>query len=143
MRRSVNASTAIRAASIGWTPVETFALRATGTLVRSKDERTGNPLYGSPPVTFDLEARWRFAETWTLGSRYTHRFELDRPGFEEVARDSVDVVDADVRWRPLESLDLQFYVRNAFDEDHYATADALSAFAPERSFGVNATWTMH
>jgi iron complex outermembrane receptor protein len=68
---------------------------------------------------------------------------MDRPGFEEVERDAVDVVDADLRWQLNPSVGLQLYVRNAFNEDYYATADELSTFAQERSFGVNVMWTMH
>jgi iron complex outermembrane receptor protein len=128
---------------IGWTPTENFALRASGTLVRSNDETTDQPLFGSPPVTTELEAKYHFSDAWSLGARWQHRFEMDRPGFEEVARDSVDLVDAEVRWRALESLELQFYARNLFDEDYFATADALSALGEERSIGVNVTWSIH
>ncbi|MGN6520473.1 MAG: hypothetical protein ACTHK2_13705, partial [Dokdonella sp.] len=66
-----------------------------------------------------------------------------RPGFEELERDAVDVVDADLRWRVRDGLDLQFYLRNAFDENYYATADELSTFAQERSLGINVVWTLH
>ena len=128
---------------IGWTPTDNFALRATGTLVRSNDETTDNPLFGSPPVTAALEAKYQFTDALSAGAYWEHRFEMDRPGFEEVARDSVDLVGAEVRWRIVESFELQFFARNLFDEDYYATADALSALGEERSIGVNATWTIH
>jgi iron complex outermembrane receptor protein len=50
--------------------------------VDSEDENTDAPLFGSPPVTAQLEARYRFAGNWTFGMRYMHRWEMDDPGFE-------------------------------------------------------------
>lgn len=126
-------------AMLGWTPADAFALRATLAVVKSEDENTNAPLFGSPPVTAELEAKYRFGGAWTVGARYMHRFEHDDPGFEEVARDSVDVVDAELRYRVSDSLDVGIYAQNLFDEDYFATADALSARAPERSFGVSVT----
>ncbi|MCB1577951.1 MAG: TonB-dependent receptor, partial [Xanthomonadales bacterium] len=78
-----------------------------------------------------------------FGARYSHRWSVTRPGFEELERDAVDVVDADFRYRFSPSFNLQIYLRNAFDKRYYATADELSTFAPERSIGVNARWTLH
>jgi iron complex outermembrane receptor protein len=127
---------------IGWTPTDALALRASGTLVRSNDETTDDPLFGSPPVTTHVEARYRFTDAWSAAASWEHRFAMDRPGFEEVARDSVDLVGAEVRWRPVDDVELQFYARNLFDEDYYATADALSALGEERSFGINVAWSI-
>jgi iron complex outermembrane receptor protein len=128
--------------ALGWAaPAPGLALRASAAVVRGHDE-TGRPLYGIPPVTAELEARYARGD-WSVGARYSHRWKMDRPGFEEVERDAVDVVDADLRWRLRDGLDLQFYLRNAFDENYYATADELSTFAQERSIGVNLVWTLH
>lgn len=127
---------------LGWTPTAQLTLRASATLVRSKDERTGDPLYGSPPLTGTLEAHYDFGD-FTLGAFYSHRWRMDRPGFEEVERDAVDVVDLDLSWHASPQLELKAYVRNAFDEDYVATADELSALAPERSVGLAARWHMH
>ncbi|HEY6941878.1 TonB-dependent receptor [Dokdonella sp.] len=128
--------------AFAWTsPAPGLELRASATVVRGHDEH-GRPLYGVPPLTAELEARYA-RDRWSIGARYGHRWKMDRPGFEEVARDAVDVIDADVRWRLRDGLSLQFYLRNAFDEDYYATADALSTFAQERSIGVDVVWTMH
>jgi len=129
-------------AALGWTPTASLNLRASAALVRGKDKRSGEPLYGIPPITAELEAKYRVAD-FTFGARYSHRWRMDRPGFEEVARDAVDVVDADLRYRIRPSVDLQLYVRNLFDENYFATADELSTFAQERSFGVNLVWTLH
>ena len=128
-------------AALGWTPLDGLALRGSLALVRGEDKLTGDPLYGIPPVTAELEAKYSFSD-FTLGARYSHRWKMDRPGFEEVGRDAVDLVDADLRYRIHPSLDLQFYVRNLFDEDYYATADELSTFGQERSVGVNVVWTL-
>jgi iron complex outermembrane recepter protein len=125
---------------LSWQPVTNFSLRAGGTLVRSKDELTGNPLFGSPPLTATLDARYDFSR-FTLGAFYSHRWKMDRPGFEEVARDAVDVVDLDLIYHVNPHWDLKLYLRNAFDEDYVATADVLSAFAPERSIGLNLSWS--
>lgn len=129
-------------AALGWTPTAGFALRGSVALVRGEDKLTGDPLYGIPPVTAELEAKYSFSD-FTLGARYSHRWKMDRPGFEEVERDAVDIFDADLRYRIHPSLDLQLYVRNLFDEDYYATADELSTFGQERSVGVNVVWTLH
>jgi iron complex outermembrane receptor protein len=67
---------------------------------------------------------------------------MDRPGFEEVERDPVDLVDLDLGWSVSRAWRLKVYVRNLFDEDYYATADELSTFGPARSVGVSASWTM-
>ncbi len=128
--------------TLSWNPVPNFSLRAGGTLVRSKDELTGNPLYGSPPLTATLDARYDFAD-FTLAAFYSHRWKMDRPGFEEVERGAVDVVDLDLIYHINPSWNLKLYVRNAFDEDYVATADVLSALAPERSVGLNLSWAAH
>ncbi len=126
--------------AVSWTPAECFVLRASGTLVRSNDEVTDEPLFGTPPVTVSLDAKYDFSQ-FTLGAFYSHRWSMDRPGFEETERDAVDVVDLDLSYHLNPSWDLKLFVRNAFDEDYFATADVLSTFAPERSIGLNVTWT--
>ncbi|MFO1493365.1 MAG: TonB-dependent receptor [Lysobacterales bacterium] len=126
-------------AQLSWTPTEQLLLRATGTLVRSKDELSGNPLYGAPPVTGTLEARYDLAD-FTIGAFYSHRWSMKRPGFEEVKRDAVDVLDLDLTWHLSPDWSLQLYARNALNEDYVATADVLSALAPERSVGVSVLW---
>jgi iron complex outermembrane receptor protein len=130
-------------ALLGWTPTDAFSLRTSVAVVRSKDLRTGNPLFGSPPVTAEIEARHRFGDAFSLAGRYMHRWAMDRPGFEEVARDSVDLVDAEFDYDLGGGLGVGVYVQNLFDENHFATADALSALAPERSFGLHLTWLAH
>ncbi|GMU42532.1 MAG: TonB-dependent receptor [Xanthomonadales bacterium] len=127
---------------LGWTPVASLTLTASMTLVRSKDERTGDPLYGSPPLTGSLEARYDFGD-FTLGAFWSHRWRMDRPGFEEVERDAVDVLDLDLGWNVGADWHARIYVRNAFDEDYFATADELSAFAPGRSVGFDLSWALH
>lgn len=128
-------------AAIGWSPTNEFTLRSSVTIVRGSDN-TGQRLYGIPPVTADIEARYR-SDKIELGARYSHRWKVDRPGFEELPRDAVDIVDADARYRFTPSFNMQFYVRNMFDKQYFATSDDLSTFAPERSIGVNLNWTMH
>lgn len=127
---------------ISWTPTTSLLLRASGTLVRSKDETTGDPLYGSPPLTGTLEARYDFSD-FSFGAFYSHRWSMSRPGFEEVERDAVDIVDLDLTWHASSTWKLQLFLRNAFDADYYATADVLSALAPERSVGLNVVWAQH
>lgn len=127
-------------AAVGVTPIEHLYLQGGLTLVRSKDERTGDPLYGSPPLTTTFELRYDLDESITLGAFWTHRFEMDRPGFEEVERGSVDLVDLDISYQVNDQWRLQLYARNAFDEDYFATADELSTFGPERSIGLNVVW---
>ena len=123
---------------LGWTPTTELTLTASMTVVRSKDETTGDPLYGSPPLTGSLEARYDIGD-FTIGAYWSHRWKMDRPGFEEVERDAVDVVDLDLTWHASPQWSAQLYLRNALDEDYFATADVLSALAPERSVGVNLT----
>lgn len=126
---------------VGWTPSTSLTLRSGITLVRSKDELTGDPLYGSPPLTATLEAKYDINDELSLGAFYSHRWRMKRPGFEELPRDAVDVVDLDLTWRINTAWNVQLFVRNAFDENYVATADELSALAPERSVGVNVIWT--
>lgn len=128
-------------AAIGWSPTSEFSLRSSLTVVRGSDN-TGQKLYGMPPVTADLEARYRTTKV-EFGARYSHRWKVDRPGFEELPRAAVDVVDVDARYRFSPSVNLQFYVRNLFDKQYFATSDELSTFAPERSIGVNLNWTLN
>ncbi len=128
-------------AAIGWSPTSEFNLRSSVTVVRGSDN-SGQTLYGLPPVTADLEARYR-AQKFDLGTRYSHRWSVDRPGFEESPRNAVEVVDADARYHFTPSLNLQIYMRNLLDKQYYATSDELSTFAPERSIGVNLSWTIH
>ncbi len=128
-------------AAIGWSPTSEFSLRSSVAVVRGSDN-SGQTLYGLPPVTADLEARYR-AHKFDLGARYSHRWSVDRPGFEESPRNAVDVVDADAHYHFTPSLNLQIYMRNLLDKQYYATSDELSTFAPERSIGVNLSWTIH
>ena len=125
--------------ALSWTPTENFLLRASGTLVRSKDELTHDPLYGTPPLTATIEAKYDWAK-FTLGAFYSHRWHMSRPGFEETERDAVDILDMDLRFHVNHAWDLQLFMRNALDEDYFATADVLSAFAPERSIGLGVIW---
>ncbi len=127
-------------ATLGWTPDARLRVLATGAVVRSKDELTGNPLYGAPPVSAGLQATWAFSQA-TLGGYYSHRWPMKRPGFEEVRRNGVDLFDLDLTLHAGHGFDIQLYVRNAFDEDYFATADELSTFGPERSFGLNLVWS--
>ncbi|MCB1609385.1 MAG: TonB-dependent receptor [Xanthomonadales bacterium] len=129
-------------ASLGWAATPNLWLRGGFTLVRSKDELTGDPLYGSPPPTASLEAKYDW-DQFTLGALYTHRFEMDRPGFEELRRDSVNLLDLDLSYEINQDWRAQLFVRNALDEDYYATADDLSTFGQERSVGVNLSWSLH
>jgi iron complex outermembrane receptor protein len=126
-------------AALVWTPISDFSLRATGAVVRGENQQSGDELYGIAPVTVTLEAKYNFAD-FTLGGHYSHRRRVTHPGFEEVERDAVDVFDAELRYRINPQLDLQFYLRNAFNENYYATADELSTLAQERSIGFNFTW---
>ena len=52
------------------------------------------------------------------------------------------MVDADFRYHFTPALNMQVYLRNAFDKKYFATSDELSTYAPERSIGVNMHWTM-
>ncbi|MBK7044682.1 MAG: TonB-dependent receptor [Rhodanobacteraceae bacterium] len=124
-----------------WTPTGDLSRYAAAWRSFAAMTYTGSPLFGSPPVTAEVEAKYRFGDDWTAGARYMHRWTLDRPGFEEVARGAVDVVDAEVNYDLGGGLDVGIYAQNLFDENYFGTADALSALAPERSrFGVRMTW---
>jgi outer membrane receptor protein involved in Fe transport len=68
---------------------------------------------------------------------------MRRPGFEEVERASVDLVDLDYSVAIGERWQLQLYARNALDRNYVATADELSALAPERSLGLNLRWSLY
>ncbi|HQV48458.1 MAG: TonB-dependent receptor [Dokdonella sp.] len=127
-------------AALGFTPVDALTLRGSVAVVRGTDN-TGQQLYGIPPVTAEIEARYR-ASAFDVGARFSHRWTFDRPGFEELERDAVNVVDADFRYHFTPALNMQVYLRNAFDKKYFATSDELSTYAPERSIGVNMHWTM-
>jgi len=114
-------------------------LRTTAALVRGSDRNTGEPLYGVGPVNLGLEALYDFSD-FTAGAHYTHRWPMTRPGYEELRRPSVDLLDLDLRYRATEQLELQLYMRNALDQLYFATADELSAYAQGRSFGFNVVW---
>jgi iron complex outermembrane receptor protein len=126
--------------AVGVQATESLQLSASGAIVRSKDELTGDPLYGAPPVTFTFDARYALGPG-TLGLLYQHRARMKRPGFEEVERESVDLVDVDYKLPLGQHWNLQLYARNALDKAYFATADELSALAPERSVGFNLRWS--
>jgi iron complex outermembrane recepter protein len=126
-------------ATLDWQATDALALRAGGAVTRGENKLDSEPLYGIGPVSATLEAIYAF-DDFRFGLFYSHRWDMDRPGFEEVARDAVDVVDADVHYRITPRFDLQLYLRNAFDENYFATADQLATFAPERSVGFNLVW---
>ena len=128
-------------AALAWRPTEAWTLRTTATLVRGTDD-TGEQLYGIPPVNANFEAHYE-GGNWDAGLRYTHYWSFDRPGFEELERGAVNVVDADFRYFFTPTFNMQLFVRNAFDELYFATSDELSTYAPERSVGVNLHWSMN
>lgn len=127
--------------SLGWQPSETLQLSASGAVVRSKDELSGQPLYGAPPLTYTFDARYALGPG-TLGLLYQHRTRMRRPGFEEVERPAVDLVDLDYSLPLGERWNLQVYARNALDRTYFATPDELSALAQERSIGLNLSWSL-
>jgi iron complex outermembrane receptor protein len=118
---------------------ERWSLRASGAWTRGEDRRTGQPLYGIGPPDVAFEARHE-GQRHTFAVRYAHRSRMRRPGFEEVARSAVDTLDLDAGFRLREDLELRVFVRNAFDQRYFATADVLSALAPERSIGLQLMW---
>lgn len=128
-------------AALGWSPTSAFSLHSSVTVVRGSNN-TGSNLYGIPPVTADLEARYRSTKM-DLGARFSRRWKVDHPGFEELERSAVNVVDADARYHFTPAINMQLYVRNLLDKQYYATSDELSTFAPERSVGVHLNWTLH
>lgn len=128
-------------AALAWTPLDAWSLRGSMAVVRGTDN-SGRPLYGIPPVTADIEARYRTSRI-ELGARISHRWPMDRPGFEELARSAVTVVDADFRYHFTPALNVQVYLRNALNEEYFATSDELSTYAPGRSIGLTLHWTMH
>lgn len=127
-------------AMLGYTPTDALSLRGNVAVVRSHDEGSGDPLYGSPPTSAGIEVSYRFAEAFTAKAGYTHRFAMKRPGFEEVERDAADLVDAELDYDLGGDLYLGIFGRNLLDENYFATADELSALATERSFGLHVTW---
>lgn len=129
-------------ATVGWTPVTEFSLYASGALVRGKDRDSGQAVYGIPPLRASLDAAYDIG-AFTLAGRYTHRWAMTRPGFEELPRAAVDIVDAELRYRVSRDVKLKFYIRNLFNQLYYATADELSSFAPERSIGLNVVWAIN
>ncbi|MFN7781318.1 MAG: TonB-dependent receptor [Lysobacterales bacterium] len=128
--------------SLGWQASEALNLQASTAVVRSKNALSGQPLYGAPPLTFTLDARYALGPG-SLGLLYQHRARMDRPGFEEVERPSLALVDLDYSLPIGMQWNLQLYVRNALDRNYFATPDELSALAPERSFGVNLRWSRY
>ncbi len=124
---------------VGWQASEQLHLQASSAVVRSKDDGTGDPLYGAPPLTLTLDARYQW-EHLSLGMLYQHRAAMTRPGFEEVERPAVDLVDVDLDIPMGEAWTLQLFARNALNQDYFATADVLSALAPERSVGIRLRW---
>lgn len=124
---------------LGWQASEQLHLQASSAVVRSKDETTGDPLYGAPPLTVTLDARYQM-ERLSLGLLYQHRAAMTRPGFEEVERPAVNLVDLDVNIPMGNAWTLQVYARNALNQNYFATADVLSALAPERSVGISLRW---
>ncbi len=128
-------------ATLGWSPTDRLSFNASSSLVHGEDN-AGQPLYGIPPLRTSLEAIWDVGDV-TLSGLYTHRWHKSRPGFEELERHAVDIVNLQASYHATPDLDLQIYVRNALDASYYATADELSAFAPERSVGFNVIWATH
>lgn len=128
--------------SIGWKASEALRLSASGAVVRSKNALSGQPLYGAPPVTYTFDARHALGPG-TLGLLYQHRARMQRPGFEEVERASVELVDVDYTLPLGKQWNLQLYARNALDKTYFATPDELSALAPERSIGLNLRWSRY
>ncbi len=116
-----------------------WSLRASGAWTRGEDRRTGLPLYGIGPPDLALEARHEGGRH-AFAVRYAHRSRMQRPGFEEVSRSAVDTLDLDAGFRLRDDLELRVFVRNALDQRYFATADVLSALAPERSIGLQLLW---
>lgn len=127
-------------AALDFSPTDRLELHASATLVRGKDKASGDPLYGMGPVSTRIDALYHVNDALQVGLGYSHRFSADRPGFEELPRDAVDVVDAELRYRVNDDLGLRLYLRNALDERYFATTDELSALAPGRSVGVELVW---
>jgi iron complex outermembrane receptor protein len=128
--------------SLGWQATEALNLQASTAVVRSRNALSGQPLYGAPPQTFTLDARYAIGPG-IMGLLYQHRTRMDRPGFEEVERAAVDLLDLDYSVDLGPHWHVQFYARNALNRTYFGTPDELSALAPERSLGVNVRWSLY
>jgi len=124
---------------LGWEASQNLDLQASYAVVRSKDDATGEPLYGAPPPTLTLGANY-LGKGFRVGLLYQHRAALRNPGFEEVERPSVNLIDLDLFVSIDAKWSAQFFIRNALNNNYYASADVLSALAPERSLGVSIYW---
>lgn len=119
---------------------QAWQLRATAAYARGQNALSGAALSGIGPPDLALEARYA-GDRYDFGLRYGHRGPKRRPGFDELQRSAVDSLDLDFGVRLRRGLRLQIHLRNALDRRYFATADQLSALAPERSLGANLIWS--
>ena len=122
-------------AQLQWRPRPSLRLSAGFDWARSEDRQRREPLYGTAAPGLQLGSDFQRGR-WRLGLRYAHRWAMQRPGFEELRRPSLDLLDADVEYRVGRQLVIGLFARNLGNALYFATADELSALAPGRSLGV-------
>ncbi|HEX9982144.1 MAG TPA: TonB-dependent receptor [Thermoanaerobaculia bacterium] len=106
---------------------------ARGEVVGSEDN-----LDDIAPPTVHASLRWALPHASAFFT-VSHYADDDRPGPVETARPAYTELDIGTGWRLTPHFEVRVVVRNATNEQHFGSADAVAAFAPGRSIiiGIN------
>lgn len=94
-----------------------------------------SPLDDIAPPNARAEIRWRNGATFASAA-LTWFDDDDRPGPSEVERDGRTTLDLSLTRELTRALELRLVALNVTGETYHASADAISALAPGRTFGI-------
>ncbi|MGK2858982.1 MAG: TonB-dependent receptor domain-containing protein, partial [Thermoanaerobaculia bacterium] len=116
--------------------LERLSIRLSGAWSRGDSRDSGEgPLDDIAPPNARAELRWGSGKTSAAGTISWYD-DATRPGPSEVAREGWVSVDVSFAHRVTRALELRLNGVNLTGESHYASADAISALAPGRTFGL-------
>jgi outer membrane receptor protein involved in Fe transport len=118
-----------------------LSLLVSGSVAGGEALDDGTPLDDIAPENVAIQLRRALRDRGWIQLRTAWTGELDEPGPNEVIRDAHTLVDAGAGWRLMQGVELQLFLRNAFDESYLLTADSRSPLAPGRSAVLSAHCT--
>ncbi|MEZ5292349.1 MAG: TonB-dependent receptor [Vicinamibacterales bacterium] len=98
----------------------------------------GSNLDGIAPLTASLQVRHQFGAGGFAQVRVAHSADDDRPGPTERVVPGVTLVDFGAGVTVLRRLELRGLLRNAFDQEYFASQDTRAVFAPGRTASITA-----
>jgi outer membrane receptor protein involved in Fe transport len=115
-----------------------YSIEVAGAIARGRALDDDADLDDISPANVSLVARKDFTPRVHAQARLAWYAEDDRPGPSEIAAPGATVLDIGGGWRISPRLELRGVLRNALDEEYFASPDPRFVLAPGRSVSMTA-----